>query len=122
MNRDINSGKGFLQDKLGDYQVDPSPVVWNHISARLRGQGRGRKIMIILSAAASLALAITLGITWSGRDIPKDGNLATTPASPATTPATPATSPAIPKSGLEEKVLEALKEEAFSPSPSGIIL
>lgn len=99
MKRNIDSGKGFLQDKLGGYQADPPEELWGEISGRLKGRGRSRKLIIILSAAASLALAISLGISWSGRDMPQDAELAGAPS--------PTSSP---KSGLEERVVEAMAE------------
>ncbi len=110
MRRNIDSGKGFLQDKLGGFQADPPEELWGEISARIKGKGRSRKLIIILSAAASLALAISLGITWSGRDEPQDAELAIKPSSPIHSS---------PKSGLEERVVELMAEVNTTPFEDG---
>ncbi|MEN8204067.1 MAG: hypothetical protein ABFS28_15825 [Bacteroidota bacterium] len=61
-----NIGKGFLKDKLGEYQVIPPESVWNSISASLGGRSRRRLYVLALATAASVALAITLGINFFG--------------------------------------------------------
>ena len=69
--------RGFLKDKLGDYQVDPPVEVWNEISERI-GEGRNRRkiFLLFLASAASIALAISLGIYFFGHDIPGQNRLA----------------------------------------------
>ena len=83
MNDQTNKDKGFLRDKLGDYQVQPPEKVWESISDGLGG-GRSRKNMLILvfAAAASLALAITLGLQFFGPEIPRESGLAEQELSP----------------------------------------
>ena len=111
MNKNMNSGKGFLQDKMASYQADPPPEVWESVAASLRGRSRGRKIMIILSAAASLALAITLGITWSGRDNPQIGEVATSSQAESGLQRKEEAPPLIlRKEKLEERTVEVLAE------------
>ncbi|MDX2432734.1 MAG: outer membrane beta-barrel protein [Bacteroides sp.] len=111
MSKDINNGKGFLKDKMAAYQADPPPEVWESVAASLKGRGRGRKIIIILSAAASLALAITLGITWSGRDIQQDAELATSSNSEGELQKTEEAPQPVPgKDKLEERIVEVLAE------------
>lgn len=61
-----NIGKGFLKDKLGEYQVDPPESVWTSISATLGGRSRRGLYVLLLATAASVALAITLGIHFFG--------------------------------------------------------
>ena len=77
MNDQTNNNKGFLKDKLGDYQVNPPESVWESISDHLGG-GRSRRNMLILvfAAAASLALAVTLGIHYFGPDLAQESVLA----------------------------------------------
>ena len=70
MNEEKNSGKGFLQDKLGDFRVDPPENVWAGISARLGNRNRRGRVIVMLSAAATIALAVTLGINFFDRDLP----------------------------------------------------
>ena len=72
MNDQTDNNKGFLKEKLGDYQVHPPEKVWESISDRLGG-GRSRKGMLILllAAAASLARAGSLGIDYFGADLPE---------------------------------------------------
>ncbi len=109
MNNNIDSGKGFLKDKLVGYQQDPPPEVWESISARLGGRGGRRKVIIILSAAASLALAVTLGITYMGRDLPGDRELTSSPEMErvqAREENVPSQKPR--ESRLEERVVEIL--------------
>ncbi len=81
--------------------------------------------MIILSAAASLALAITLGITWSGRDMPQDGELATSSQSESVLQRNDELQrndqapPVIHrKEKLEEQIVEVLAEIACGPDLS----
>ncbi len=71
MNDQTDMNKGFLKDKLGDYQVDPPEKVWVGISAQIVG-GRSRKgmFLILLASAASFALALTLGIHFFGPELP----------------------------------------------------
>jgi len=69
---DQTDNKGFLKEKLGDYQVNPPEEVWNAISGQINN-GRKRRGMYILlfATAASIALAITLGIHFFGPDLPR---------------------------------------------------
>lgn len=112
MNNNIDSGKGFLKDKLVGYQQDPPPEVWESISAQLGGRGGRRKVIIILSAAASLALAVTLGISYMGRDLPGDRELTSSPEMEriqAREENVPSQKPRKPQeSRLEERVVEVL--------------
>ncbi|MCK5134308.1 MAG: hypothetical protein KAR19_00870 [Bacteroidales bacterium] len=78
MNDQLNSGKGFLKDKLGGYRVDPPEKVWDSISTRLGGRSRKRTIIIVLSVAATIALAVTLGISYFGPDVPGEAGIAET--------------------------------------------
>jgi len=68
--------RGFLKDKLGNYQVDPPDEVWNEISERIGGaRNRSRMILLVLVSAASIALAISLGIHFFGPDMPSQSTL-----------------------------------------------
>jgi len=68
--------RGFLKDKLGNYQVDPPDEVWNEISGRIGGgRNRRRMILVFLASAASIALAISLGIHFFGPDRPRQNTL-----------------------------------------------
>jgi hypothetical protein len=96
MKRNIDNDKGFLKEKLGGYQAEPPQEVWAAISGRLGGRHRGRRVIILLSAAASVALAVTLGITYFGRDIPRDMNQAALSGSGGSNP--------------EERVVQTLSE------------
>ena len=78
--------KGFLKDRMKDFQVDPPESVWNQISARAGGRDRKGVLIIILAAAASVALAVTLGINYFTRDIPEMVQLSSEPASRITSP------------------------------------
>jgi hypothetical protein len=77
MNDQTDNNKGFLKDKLGDYQVHPPEKVWDSISDKLGG-GRNRKgmLILVLAAAASLALAVSLGIYYFGPDLPREIGIA----------------------------------------------
>ena len=66
MSDQLNSGKGFLKEKLGSYQVDPPESAWNSISASLGGRNRKRTFIILFATAASIALALTVGISYFG--------------------------------------------------------
>ena len=68
MSDQSNIGKGFLKDKLGDYQVLPPETVWSSIAASLGGGNRRRMYVLLLATAASIALAITLGINFLGTE------------------------------------------------------
>jgi len=68
MSDQSNIGKGFLKDKLGEYQENPPESVWDSISARLGGRNRRGLYVLVLATAASVALAITLGINFFGPD------------------------------------------------------
>lgn len=72
MNDQTDMNRGFLKEKLGNYQVDPPEKVWDEISQKLGG-GRNRRglFLTLLVSAASLALAITLGIHFLGPDLPQ---------------------------------------------------
>jgi hypothetical protein len=66
---DIN--RGFLKDKLGDYQVNPPDRLWDAISGQIaRNRSRRGFYILLLASAASLALVITLGIHFFGPDVP----------------------------------------------------
>ncbi len=117
MNKHIDNGKGFLKDKLSGYHVNPPPEVWDAISGRLNGRSRGRMAIIILSAAASIALAVTLGINYSGKEVPRDAGLATSSRADSVLPVLPvlpgtgeAPSIIFKKGVLEERVVEVLAE------------
>jgi hypothetical protein len=65
--------KGYLKEKLGNYQVDPPEGVWHAISDQLNnGRKRRGMYIIILATAASIALAISLGIYFFGPDLPRE--------------------------------------------------
>jgi len=76
MNDQTDMNKGFLKDKLANYQVDPPEKVWNGISGQIGGH-RNRKGMyiLLLASAASIALALTLGIHYFGPDLPREDSL-----------------------------------------------
>ena len=76
MSEQLNNGKGFLKEKLGDYQVNPPDKVWDSIASQLGNRGRRNMIIITLSAAASIALAVTLGINFFGPEPPKKTEIA----------------------------------------------
>ncbi len=73
MNDQSNMNRGFLKDKLGDYQVAPPEKVWDEISGQI-GKGRNRRgfYILLLASAASIALALTLGIHFFGPDLPAE--------------------------------------------------
>ena len=66
MSDQLNSGKGFLKEKLGSYHVDPPDSAWNSISASLGGKNRKRAFIILFATAASIALALSVGISYFG--------------------------------------------------------
>jgi len=66
MSDQSNIGKGFLKDKLGEYQVNPPESVWSSVSARIGGRNNRRLFVLSLATAASVALAISLGINFFG--------------------------------------------------------
>jgi len=73
MNDQTDMNKGFLKDKLGNYQVDPPEKVWNEITGQIGGRRNRRGMYILLLAsAASIALALTLGIHYFGPDLPQE--------------------------------------------------
>ncbi|MCK5692838.1 MAG: hypothetical protein KAI08_08315, partial [Bacteroidales bacterium] len=67
MSDQTDMNRGFMKEKLGNYQVDPPEKVWNAISGQI-GNGRKRRGMyiLLLATAASIALAVTLGIHFFG--------------------------------------------------------
>lgn len=71
MNEQTDIDRGFLKDKLGDYQVNPPDKVWDAISGQIAG-GRSRRgfYILLMASAASIALALTLGIHFFGPDLP----------------------------------------------------
>jgi hypothetical protein len=71
MSDQSDMNRGFLKEKLGDYQVDPPEMAWDEISKKLGG-GRKRRVIILLlfATAASIALTVTLGIHYFGPDMP----------------------------------------------------
>lgn len=73
-----NIGKGFLKEKLGEYQVDPPEKVWDSIASQLGGRSRRSMIIITLATAATIALAVTLGINYFGPDLPGETGIAET--------------------------------------------
>jgi hypothetical protein len=74
MSDSTNMNKGFLKDKLGNYQVAPPEKVWNNISGQI-GKGRKKRglYILLLASAASIALVISLGIRFFGPDLPQQG-------------------------------------------------
>ena len=71
MNDQTDTNRGFLKDKLGDYQVNPPDRLWDTISGQIaRNRTRRGFYILLLASAASLALAITLGIHFFGPDLP----------------------------------------------------
>ena len=114
MNDQTDKSKGFLKDKLGDYQVNPPEKVWDSISDQLGG-GRSRRSMLILAlaAAASLALAVTLGIHYFGPDLPQEFGLAEETAQGEITPADNSEEAMSP---LEERVIETMETAATERS------
>jgi hypothetical protein len=66
MKDQLENGKGFLKDRLGNYRVEPPEKVWESISSRLGNRNRRLWIIIGLSAAATITLAVTLGINFFG--------------------------------------------------------
>lgn len=109
MNNQTDSDKGFLKDKLGDYQVHPPEKVWISISDRLGG-GRSRRRMLILAlaTAASFALALTLGLYYFGPDLPEESVMAEEAMQEDRTPSSNSEDAS---SSLREKVLETLETE-----------
>ena len=76
MKEQTNMKRGFLKEKLGDYQVDPPEHVCYAISGQVNS-GRNRRgfYILLLASAASIALAITLGIHFFGPDLPQQQSL-----------------------------------------------
>lgn len=76
MNDQTDMNKGFLKDKLANYQVDPPDKVWNGISGQIGGR-RNRKGMyiLLLASAASIALALILGIPYFSPDLPEQESI-----------------------------------------------
>ena len=72
MSDQTDMNRGFLKEKLGNYQADPPEKVWNTISGQI-GNGRKRRGMyiLLLATAASIALAVTLGMHFFGPDLPQ---------------------------------------------------
>jgi len=66
MKDQLENGKGFLKNRLGNYRVEPPEKVWESISSRLGNRNRRLWIIIGLSAAATITLAVTLGINFFG--------------------------------------------------------
>jgi hypothetical protein len=114
MNDQTDSSKGFLKDKLGDYQVNPPEKVWESISDQLGG-GRSRRSMLILvfAAAASLALAVTLGVHYFGPDLPQESGLAEKASQGEISPAENSEDALSP---LEQRVLETMETEVTERS------
>jgi len=76
MSDQTDMNRGFLKDKLGNYQVDPPGEVWDEISERIGGgRNRRRIFLLLLASAASIALAISLGIHFLGPDMPRQKTL-----------------------------------------------
>ncbi len=120
MKRHTDKGKGFLKDKLGAYQADPPPEVWDAISSQLGGRSRRRMTIILLSAAASLALAVTLGITYFGRDIPHDIELAEDPEGSLQNESGLSSSSS-QRASLEKRVVQAVAEVGAVPAISEVL-
>ncbi len=76
MNDQTDMNKGFLKDKLANYQVDPPEKVWNGISGQIGGR-RNRKgiYILLLASAASIALALILGIPYFSPDLTDQGSI-----------------------------------------------
>lgn len=107
MSERANDNRGFLKEKLGNYQVDPPASVWRSISAQ-SGQGRSRKRMyiLLLAGAASIALALTFGLHYFSPDL-ESPELLVEEISVTEEP--------VKRQGLEERVAEtmiAIEEEA----------
>lgn len=72
MSEQTDMNRGFLKEKLGNYQVDPPEQVWNSISGQIaNGRKRRGMYILLLATAASIALAITLGVHFFGPDLPR---------------------------------------------------
>ncbi|MCK5067266.1 MAG: hypothetical protein KAR16_07505 [Bacteroidales bacterium] len=114
MNDQTDKSKGFLKDKLDEYQINPPEKVWDSISDQLGG-GRSRRSMLILAlaAAASLALAVTLGIHYFDPDLPQEFGLAEETAQGEITPADNSEEAMSP---LEERVIETMETAATERS------
>jgi hypothetical protein len=73
MSDQTNINRGFLKDKLGNYQVDPPEKVWDGVSGQIaKGHRRRGFYILLLASAASIALALTLGIHFFGPDLPRE--------------------------------------------------
>ncbi|MEN8158388.1 MAG: hypothetical protein ABFS10_15655, partial [Bacteroidota bacterium] len=78
MKDSLNSGRGFLKEKMGGYQVAPPASVWSAISGRVGGRRRRGLVISVVAAAASIALAITLGISYFAPDLPDRSDYSST--------------------------------------------
>jgi hypothetical protein len=120
MNDQTDNNKGFLKDKLGDYQVNPPEKVWESITDQMGGKRSRRGLFILLAAAASFALAVTLGIHYFGPDLPQQSGLAeeAVPGDSSTAEGTTARETVQTQeqnanaSSLEERVIESMEVAA----------
>jgi hypothetical protein len=113
MSDQLHSGKGFLKEKLGNYQVDPPESVWNSVSASLGSKNRRGLYLMILAGAASVALAVTLGITYFKVETPADlsdleGQVVSREGNKALDESTSSIAQTRSTEKLEEKVAEAM--------------
>ncbi|MCF8361636.1 MAG: PorT family protein [Prolixibacteraceae bacterium] len=76
-NNDNNIDKLF-RSQLADYEVNPSPDVWDNINATLAGRRKRRRAIWLwsASAAASIALAFILGWHMSDQSFEYDTHMA----------------------------------------------
>ncbi|HTK17928.1 MAG TPA: hypothetical protein VL442_00360, partial [Mucilaginibacter sp.] len=68
MNMQDKEFDDLFRSKLGDFEVQPSAQVWQHIDAEIAGK-RKKGIFPVLSIAASVLILLTAGILF----IPKKG-------------------------------------------------
>ncbi len=54
----------LFNSKLGDFEVEPSPMVWNNIADELHGKKGKRSIIPYLSIAASVIILASAGILF----------------------------------------------------------
>lgn len=115
MSEQHHNRKGFLKDKLVDYQVNPPEKVWDSIAAQLGGRRRRSLIIISLATAASIALVVTLGITFLGPDLPDETGIAEMQKD-RSQPSQPAEEQAL-ASQEEAEVTEAPEEQIAESRP-----
>ncbi len=63
----------LFNSKLDDFEVEPSPMIWENIVAELEGKKeRKRSIMPYLSIAASVIVLAAASVLFFNRDVKKD--------------------------------------------------